>query len=62
MKKVTLVLALAAASFQVSAAEEVKPAGLLPKVVPVVVTVAVIGGAVAAANNGSSNATGTIAP
>lgn len=59
MKKVTLALALIAAAFQVSAAEEVKPVGLTTKIVPIAVTVAVIGGAVAAANNGSHNATGT---
>lgn len=62
MKKVTLALALVAASFQVVAAEEVKPAGLLPKIAPVLVTTAVIGGAIAAANHGGSSGTSGTTP
>lgn len=59
MKKMIFALALSAVAFQASAAEAVKPVGLATKVVPILVTTAVVGGAIAAANNSGSHSSGT---
>jgi len=60
MKKLMLAAALVAVAAPSFAAVGAKPAGLLVKAAPILVTTAVVGGAIAAANNGNSgNTSGT---
>lgn len=58
MKKSIVALTLVAASFQVAAAEEVKPEGLKKHAAPIAVTLAMTGAAIAAANAGNDDGNG----